>query len=163
MLLDFIMTAESNSLSKRRRKNKLIKKFQTQPPSVKLGGDTMKMQNSILFHFHVSPFVSCRMLLWFFFLTSPHLAQVFVFAVLSRLTRGSLSSGCFYYLSEKKIIQSLHIQALCSNRELTFPGNRATTNKTKLWMPFLFTMGLTELYSEGTNCNDAFWKPDPFN
>lgn len=63
MLLDFIMTAESNSLSKRRRKNKLIKKFQTQPPSVKLGGDTMKMQNSILFHFHVSPFVSCRMLL----------------------------------------------------------------------------------------------------
>lgn len=47
-----------------------------------------------------------------FSLTLPHLAQVFVFAVLSRLTHGSPQSGYFHYQSEKDYLVFAYLGTL---------------------------------------------------
>lgn len=154
LLLDFIVTVESNSLSKNPK--------DTQPLLSRIRRWHHGNARSILIRFHVSPFVSCRMLLWFYFnLASPR------------------SSVCLCCLKQTDSQVAMKWMFLPSPRERLFTlcifshfvqtgnwlcwENRATTNKTKLWMPCLLTMGLTVLCSGGTNCNDAFWKPSPFN
>lgn len=154
MLLDFTMTAQSNSLSK----------TQKQQPSVRLKSniDTMKMQTLAYFIFMFLPLFPAECCCGFS-LTSPNLDQVFVFAVLSRLTHRLPWSGCFSSLWER-------LFSLCIFRHFVQTWNWLCCKKTgrlqtkqSSWCWFLFTMGLTVLYNEGTNCSDAFWKPDLLN
>ena len=95
-----------------------------------------------------------------FYLTLHHLARVFV--VFSGLTRKLRWSGCFHWLSEKDYLVSAYSGTIIKQGIDCWKTGQQQTHQS-LECHFLFTVGLTVLYRDGTNNNDAFWRHNPFN